>query len=57
MGVLPVIIPLNGIFPEINHPAIGVPPTIWKPLGAWDERGGASKLLTWAKDGETLIEL
>ena len=26
MGVPPVLIHFNRIFPEINHPAIGVPP-------------------------------
>ena len=31
IGVPLVIIHLNGIFPNKNHPAIGVPPWLWKP--------------------------
>ena len=23
---------IDGIFPELNHPAIGVPPSLWNPL-------------------------
>ena len=30
-GVSPVIIHFHGIFHEINPPAIGVPPWLWKP--------------------------
>ena len=39
MGVLPVIIHLNGIFHEINHPAIRVPPFMETPIDIHLARG------------------